>query len=237
MVGDFSDILSQDEKQGGRPVTHNQILKFQKFLDDCTLLDLCFVGTIFTWSNRQQGINLIQQRLDRACATPSWRTRFPHAAVFNQTRYASDHGPIVLQLKASCFTPNKPYRFEHMWLLHPDCFSTIQVAWNKPANGSTAFVLQQKLINTRKELCRWSKEIFGKLEEQIKLSEISLEYAQANCANASAQRMLQATQDAERVLQHHLFLLNCKNEYWKARSRIQWLKDGDRNTSRSMLFE
>lgn len=221
MIGDFNDILSQAEKQGGRPVSQNQSLKFQSFLNACTLIDIGFVGTTFTCSNIHQGANLIQERLYRACATPSWRNCFPHAAVFNQIRYSSDHGTIVLQLRAISFTPHKPYRFEHMWLLHQDCIPTIQDAWEKPTDGSSAFVLQQKLISTRKSLCRWSKEIFGRLEEHIRISEMRLESAQNRCATASAHQLIQATQYAEIVLQHHLFLLNCKNEYWKTRSRIQ----------------
>ena len=54
-VGDFNDILRQDEKVGGNLRPMRKILNFQKFVADCELLDLGFNGYQFTWCNRREG--------------------------------------------------------------------------------------------------------------------------------------------------------------------------------------
>ena len=43
----------------------------------CGLIDLGFLGNQFTWNNGREGDAYVQQRLDRACATPKWREIFP----------------------------------------------------------------------------------------------------------------------------------------------------------------
>ena len=40
-----------------------------------------FCDNIFTWDNGRLGEDLVQERLDRACANLEWRDIFPHAKV------------------------------------------------------------------------------------------------------------------------------------------------------------
>ncbi|XP_021773155.1 uncharacterized protein LOC110737090 [Chenopodium quinoa] len=51
------------------------------FLEDAGLVDLGFHGNPFTWTNAREGIELIQQRLDRAMGNLSWVNAFPHTKV------------------------------------------------------------------------------------------------------------------------------------------------------------
>ena len=67
--GDFNEILTMEEKQGGliRPLRPMQ--EFREALLQCGLVDLGFQGNIFTWSNGQEGEGFVQERLDRAYGT------------------------------------------------------------------------------------------------------------------------------------------------------------------------
>ncbi|KAK4279410.1 hypothetical protein QN277_011196 [Acacia crassicarpa] len=47
-MGDFNDILAQDEKCGGLPKAWRKILNFKCFVEDCELEDLGFNGPCFT---------------------------------------------------------------------------------------------------------------------------------------------------------------------------------------------
>ncbi|MCI06146.1 hypothetical protein A2U01_0027202, partial [Trifolium medium] len=49
LAGDFNDIMSQDEKQGGALVNFRRCRLFQERVNDCKLLDLGAVGSKFTW--------------------------------------------------------------------------------------------------------------------------------------------------------------------------------------------
>ena len=67
--GDFNEILTMEEKQGGliRPLRPMQ--EFREVLLQYGLVDLGFQGNIFTWSNGREGEGFVQERLDRAYGT------------------------------------------------------------------------------------------------------------------------------------------------------------------------
>ncbi|MDV3200531.1 MAG: endonuclease/exonuclease/phosphatase family protein [Pigeon pea little leaf phytoplasma] len=72
IAGDFNAISSYHEKAGGRMKTASSIDGFNAFVSSCGLLDLGFVSSKFTWTNRQYGGELIQERLDRCLASVQW---------------------------------------------------------------------------------------------------------------------------------------------------------------------
>ncbi|KAL3530647.1 hypothetical protein ACH5RR_009969 [Cinchona calisaya] len=65
IAGDFNDILSNEEKWGGRMREEWTFQDFKKFVKDNELVDLNFVGQPWTWSNNWVGDAIMKQRLDR----------------------------------------------------------------------------------------------------------------------------------------------------------------------------
>ncbi|KAK4282423.1 hypothetical protein QN277_013802 [Acacia crassicarpa] len=65
-LGDFNDILSQEEKCGGLPRAWRRILNFKSFVADCQLEDLGYNGPCFTWCNNRDSPDTIHERIDRA---------------------------------------------------------------------------------------------------------------------------------------------------------------------------
>ncbi|XP_074306558.1 uncharacterized protein LOC141641810 [Silene latifolia] len=49
LFGDFNEILSAREKEGGAIREERQMDAFRSALDDCDLQDLGFIGNIYTW--------------------------------------------------------------------------------------------------------------------------------------------------------------------------------------------
>lgn len=47
-IGDFNDLLSSDEKLGGRPVTDHSHFFLKNFLNDLSGLTIGFNGNMFT---------------------------------------------------------------------------------------------------------------------------------------------------------------------------------------------
>ncbi|KAM1554941.1 hypothetical protein EV2_007808 [Malus domestica] len=68
LIGDFNDILCNDEKEGGNYRPTSSMQDFREFVAQNELMDLDFVGYPFTWRNNQE-VKPIQQRLDRGLAT------------------------------------------------------------------------------------------------------------------------------------------------------------------------
>ena len=49
-MGDFNEITKQDKKLGGAIRPHNQMPLFRDVIDECSFMDLGYVGSKFTWS-------------------------------------------------------------------------------------------------------------------------------------------------------------------------------------------
>lgn len=129
VLGDFNDILRPDEKSGGAAPSRSRMRKFRECVDHCNLIDLGFSGQKYTWSNKRQGLGLIQERLDRVFANPNWRSIFPNANVRHLSRTHSDHCPILLNTIGEFPLYSKPFRFEACWLDHPDLVNIVKEAW------------------------------------------------------------------------------------------------------------
>ncbi|XP_042988728.1 uncharacterized protein LOC122316263 [Carya illinoinensis] len=71
-MGDFNELLSNEEKYGAPDRPFLQMERFREALDECELSDLGFLGSRFTWSNKREGRAFIKERLDRAFGNSSW---------------------------------------------------------------------------------------------------------------------------------------------------------------------
>ena len=65
IAGDFNEPLLGEDKFGGRPVNISRSLLFKDCLDKCNMVDLGFSRPRYTWTNRREINNLIQERIDR----------------------------------------------------------------------------------------------------------------------------------------------------------------------------
>lgn len=71
LLGDFNEVLTGEDKFGGKSINLNKALDFKDCLDSCNLLDLGFSGPKYTWSNHRELTDLILEIIDRCFANPS----------------------------------------------------------------------------------------------------------------------------------------------------------------------
>lgn len=65
VMGDFNELVSEEEKSGGNPVSQQRVRAILECMDSCQMMDLGFSGPKFTWSNKRELGSLTQCRLDR----------------------------------------------------------------------------------------------------------------------------------------------------------------------------
>ncbi|XP_075663998.1 uncharacterized protein LOC142633642 [Castanea sativa] len=97
-IGDFNEITSASEKEGGSVRPRQQMANFNETINSCGLRDLGYNGPKFTWNyERADGVR-IRERLDRALATTEWARLFPLAKLYHLSSPVSDHAPLVLRM-------------------------------------------------------------------------------------------------------------------------------------------
>uniref|UniRef100_A0A803LLL4 Uncharacterized protein n=1 Tax=Chenopodium quinoa TaxID=63459 RepID=A0A803LLL4_CHEQI len=143
VMGDMNEVLSQNEKMGGRPVANSQGAHFSEWVDAAGLIDLGSNGPKFTWDNGREGIDLIRERLDRALSNAEWLRAYPNTQISSEDLSFLSNGVSVLEIRNALFSmaPIKcpgPDGIQHIFfqehwnVLILSCITTpsISILWN-----------------------------------------------------------------------------------------------------------
>lgn len=100
-------------------------------LEDGQLMDLGFLGPLFTWTKLINS-QLVWVRLGKGVTKNLWRRICLEVRIENQLPTGSDCAPIILTLKPIDMFLPRPFRFEWMWTQDEWCGEEIKDKWNKP---------------------------------------------------------------------------------------------------------
>ncbi|MCI22403.1 endonuclease/exonuclease/phosphatase family protein, partial [Trifolium medium] len=76
VIGDFNDLLSQEDKRGLHPHPNWLCAGFQSAVNDCDLTDIKLEGYPYTWIKSRGTNHVIEERLDRALVSSEWLEHF-----------------------------------------------------------------------------------------------------------------------------------------------------------------
>ena len=120
------------------------------------MMDIGFSGPHFTWTNRREVQALIQERIDRFFANPSWCMLYPNARVTHLTRSHSNHCPVLLKMQPGAINGRKRlFIFQSCWLLDPSFPNVVSQAWRDN--------LVDAIGNFTIEASAWNKGKFGNI--------------------------------------------------------------------------
>ncbi|KAM6546121.1 hypothetical protein CsatB_026857 [Cannabis sativa] len=136
VIGDFNEILSNDNKLGGALRNEQQMDKFRSVLDTCYLYEQPFERDPFTWIKGLHNVNTIKERLDWCFINDQWQNSFQPIITKHLDYYNSDHRAISVEVLPLDTRKNEikklsRFRFEKMWLSDTAATDIIQQYWKK----------------------------------------------------------------------------------------------------------
>ncbi|GAU14634.1 hypothetical protein TSUD_96980 [Trifolium subterraneum] len=216
VIGDFNDLLSQEDKRELLPHPNWLCSGFRSAVNDCDLTDIHLEGYPFTWIKSRGAENMIEERLDRALASSEWLASFPNARLINLLSSHSDHSPILLQCSPTIRQNYKyEFKFENSWLKEEDIGEVVNEGWDM-GEGSE---ITQRLSHCAEKLQRWGRRKRKRFKEEIKEHEAEMERLR-NMNDATS-----ITRFAE-VQHSHAMILIQEEAFWRQRAKMHWLKDG-----------
>ncbi|XP_074346853.1 uncharacterized protein LOC141685660 [Apium graveolens] len=173
VIGDLNNILSHEDKRGGRRYPEWLLQGFNEAVMDCNLIDMDLIGYSFTWEKSKGTNSWVELRLDRALVNQQWLDIHKEATLSNMNVSTSDHTPIFLALNKCISNPKtRRFRFENAWLREPMCKDIVLHCWD--TNKDSA--LNQKLLVCQAQLEVWDREITGNFTQKIRDCKHRLKY-------------------------------------------------------------
>ena len=220
MVGDFNEILNNEEKIGGPRRSDASFQPFSDMLHACGMTELPSTGNSYTWGGRRQKL-WIQSKLDRAFENSDWFKCFPSANQAFLAKRGSDHRPVLIKLTASQDSYRGSFKFDRRMLHKPLVQEAIHQAWNQRRHDQDVYV-SIRLSFCRKALSKWkknnqanSKERITKLHDELEVEQSAMDPCSTRI-NLIRCDLLKAYRDEE--------------NYWKQKSKDDWIIHGDGNT-------
>ena len=150
----------------------------------------------------------------------------PGSKVQHLRTHSSDHKAILVKPDGILPRPNRPFKFEQMWLKEGGCGDTVVRSWGTTSNSANMLQIAEKIQLCGEKLTAWSQQSFGSVKHQVEKKSKLLSKAEcdAACGKIGYEQV--------KMLRTELNdLLDKESQMWQQRSRALFLKCGDRNTS------
>ncbi|KAM0971419.1 hypothetical protein ACFX13_019619 [Malus domestica] len=136
-----------------------------------------------------------------------------------------DHIPIMLEVTpGSTRRIHRLFQFEEIWTHHEEYEEIIREAWATSVVDVPMYQVCEKIKTTRMTLNTWHHKTF-----KARQAEIEVIHDKITSIDSLPYTNTAMDERSEFIHQLDSFLLE-KESHWKLRSRIQWMKAGDRNT-------
>ncbi|XP_062094135.1 uncharacterized protein LOC133800199 [Humulus lupulus] len=226
-MGDLNGTLKDIECLNYSKLSNTSYYSFnlRRMVSSMSLIDLGASGIPFSWRKNvtySRGLSSHKSaRMDRCLVNSEWRILFPIVMVTNIPTTSSNHNPILLDSLGDKDNVFRMFRYENTWFQNSRCIWAVRKAWMSVNHPNPMINFEAIMQQVRKDLAVWNHTQFKKAASQISKTKAKL--LQAESANNQNQmEEFEAMVALNESLRREEIL-------WKQKSRISWLKYGDKS--------
>jgi hypothetical protein len=227
-MGYFNETLYNHEHFSKTDRPEWQMKNFREVIEDCQLQDLGWSGTAYTWDNQQSGDQNVKARLDRVFANSAFLTRFEPTRVRHIASMEFDHCFVLAELRERLSNGTRgarQFRYENVWQTHLDYDEIFLQHWSRGSDQQGLLGITDALQRLQGKLSAWGAEEFGCLTRTVRNLRKKLDRLRVGSLG-------RGPSDEEKIVVKKLKRALHQEEIWmKQCSRVQWLREGDRNNS------
>ncbi|KAK3218487.1 hypothetical protein Dsin_012457 [Dipteronia sinensis] len=228
VLGNFNVCRRVDESIGGCSIITIAMEDFAECLQALELDDLRFSGFLHTWCNKRSN-GCISKKLDRVLVNNEWLVKFEHSEAGFLPLSISDHCPSVVKLGLPGNKKNCPFKFFNFLTDREDFLPLVESVWQEQIHGIMQFKLCSKLRNLKKSLKTLNNDNVGNVATQSIKAKAALDAFQLLLDIQPIDTNLRMQE--KELINEYTLSLQAEEDLLRQKSRIQWLKAGDRNSS------
>ncbi|KAL9247570.1 hypothetical protein vseg_020988 [Gypsophila vaccaria] len=162
IAGDFNCVLKATERVGGN-VTSAVMEPLKACLEDCGVIDITSVGSMFTWNNKQKPEARIYNRIDRFLINKHWSDLMPESYAQYLLEGVCDHTPCIVS-QTQQLQRKRSFKYFNMWGASDKFLPLLHQHWNKDLPSTHMFKLARNLKLLKPVLKELNKERYSDIE-------------------------------------------------------------------------
>ncbi|XP_010490159.1 PREDICTED: uncharacterized protein LOC104767890 [Camelina sativa] len=213
-------LINWQEKIGGPLRKDATCAEFRQMLSVYGMWDIKHTVYQFSWYGNRND-ELVQCRLDRTVANQLWMELFPSAQAEYLQKVSSDHSPLITSLLGEQRKKWATFRYDQRWIAREGFKELISNFWRKEGVVSHGSMMS-RIAACRKEISRWKRDNQPSSARRIQALHHQIDLATRQNP-FSRQELLKLKNELKIEYRH-------EETYWKDKSRLTWLNNGDKNT-------
>lgn len=155
--------------------------------------------------------------------------KLPAAKVHYMAAGEYDHSPAIIQWEVTRAPKMKLFRYYNMWSMDKSFMIKVEGNWRQQIQGTKMFKVVGKLNRLKKVLIQLNEDRFAEVEKKEDDNKKELmEYQEKIQKEPRNERI---GNEEKKLTKKYIYWKEAKTKYLQQRSKVQWLKYEDVNTS------